>query len=1215
MSFTLNRDINNKAVKKNVTITNTIKPISLKASIGTTGSSEFATLNTLTLNNTQVTTSATELNYLQAIPGIAEASKAIILDNSRNIGVINNLTCTSNIIVNGNLITSNNDISGGSSNDINNIYLTSITPGIGKESKALITDSNSNIKNINTLGTNNLKIMDQSLTFDTIKTYHLDNIKNITTSNISTIETFISRVSSLTSVTDSNITNGEWNSICWSDELEIFVAVNKINNTTSNKVMVSNNAFDWTSYPTPDSNPYNGICWSPKLQIFIAVGNTIARSSNGTIWTLCNIPYYISLQSVCWSEELSLFVAVGNGGGNNNRVLISNDGISWNVADAGFNHNWVNVCWAKRLNLFVAVASSGENIYRVMVSNNGVNWNLITHTNFTNIDWYSIIWSEELGMFIASVNSSNRLIRSYDGINWIHSYPSDTTDNRWASYNIIALTWIQELKIFVGLMSNSIALYYSYDGIKWEYVNTGESINYTSVAWSSILGRLVFVSTNSNRITLSNHFITPRSTYKNKNNIIYVDQNTNYVGFNTKNPQKPLEINHNTGNCLKLTKQISTNSTNHNYLSFDITNDGILNLTCANNTTLESRSINILTDYLNYGLKLNNTLITTRISEFNYLKNITSGIASSNKVLVADNNRNISNINILSCNALSVNGVNIDDSTNNEYLTNIESGIASASKGLITDISNNIRNINQLDTKEYNIPYNNLYGGNINETIYINNLNNKTNLYKKITPLNQITSSSWITLTDNQTWVDIVWSPELNLFILVGNNILKRSNDGINWTTVNTSLVSTVTFKSIAWSSELGMFVLTLSNVSSRGIMISYDGINWTLTEASMNNINSKVIWVSKLKSFIVLTLDTNDGGYNGYISHNGISWARILMGYTYNGITTKWSDITWSENLSLLILSSSNNKIIATSPDAFNWSYYPINDNNNNYYNSITWSPELNMGVAVNGLNMTYSYDSINWYRNSLPNSTSQIIWSSELNLFIAVGFSTSFSYSSNGINWTSFASPSSANWIKVLWIPDLSMLMIVKNDQISYIVVSGITDNASNLFAHKSQLTINKLNGRLGLGTELPNYQLELSTDSAGKPSSTTWVVSSDSRLKENIENANLDLCYNIIKNLNLKKYTWKDNIFDKFQIYDRSKLGWIADEVEEIFPKAVEIKKAYELDDCKVLNVDQILTSIYGFSQKIINEYEELENEITTVNDQLNQIESFISKLDIN
>ena len=58
----------------------------------------------------------------------------------------------------------------------------------------------------------------------------------------------------------------------------------------------------------------------------------------------------------------------------------------------------------------------------------------------------------------------------------------------------------------------------------------------------------------------------------------------------------------------------------------------------------------------------------------------------------------------------------------------------------------------------------------------------------------------------------------------------------------------------------------------------------------------------------------------------------------------------------------------------------------------------------------------------------------------------------------------------------------------------------------------------------------------------------------LKENIELADLDRCYEIVKSVPLKRYTWKDNVYTLEQVTDRSKLGWIAQDVQAAFPKAV-------------------------------------------------------------
>jgi hypothetical protein len=133
----------------------------------------------------------------------------------------------------------------------------------------------------------------------------------------------------------------------------------------------------------------------------------------------------------------------------------------------------------------------------------------------------------------------------------------------------------------------------------------------------------------------------------------------------------------------------------------------------------------------------------------------------------------------------------------------------------------------------------------------------------------------------------------------------------------------------------------------------------------------------------------------------------------------------------------------------------------------------------------------------------------------------------------------------------------------------------------------------GFVGIGTTSPAYQLTVASDSAAKPSTNTWTVSSDARLKTNITQANLDTCYNNVKNIPLKRYTWLDSVYTVEQVPDRSKLGWIAQDVETILPKSVEIKNQHGIEDCRSLNADQIIASLYGAVQKLIEKVEQLEN----------------------
>ena len=178
-----------------------------------------------------------------------------------------------------------------------------------------------------------------------------------------------------------------------------------------------------------------------------------------------------------------------------------------------------------------------------------------------------------------------------------------------------------------------------------------------------------------------------------------------------------------------------------------------------------------------------------------------------------------------------------------------------------------------------------------------------------------------------------------------------------------------------------------------------------------------------------------------------------------------------------------------------------------------------------------------------------------------------------------------------------------------------------------------------RVGIGTTSAANQLQLSTDSAGKPSTNTWTIVSDERIKEKIELADLDLCYEAVKNIPLKRFEWKDEVYTEEQVKDRRKLGWIAQDVEAVFPKAVsthefKYNQVFEetiipaveevlddegnvttpaqperiekgelisedvIEDCRDLNSDQLYAAMYGAIQKLMIKVETLETELAAL-----------------
>jgi hypothetical protein len=138
----------------------------------------------------------------------------------------------------------------------------------------------------------------------------------------------------------------------------------------------------------------------------------------------------------------------------------------------------------------------------------------------------------------------------------------------------------------------------------------------------------------------------------------------------------------------------------------------------------------------------------------------------------------------------------------------------------------------------------------------------------------------------------------------------------------------------------------------------------------------------------------------------------------------------------------------------------------------------------------------------------------------------------------------------------------------------------------------------GRVGIGTSAPAYQLELSTDSAGKPGvGGLWTVVSDERIKSNIVPANLDRCYEIVKSVPLKHFGFAPGVYTDDQIQDKNNLGWIAQDVQKVFKNAVSVKPftlktGNVIKDCLDLNGGQMHAAMYGAIQALMKKVEVLE-----------------------
>lgn len=167
----------------------------------------------------------------------------------------------------------------------------------------------------------------------------------------------------------------------------------------------------------------------------------------------------------------------------------------------------------------------------------------------------------------------------------------------------------------------------------------------------------------------------------------------------------------------------------------------------------------------------------------------------------------------------------------------------------------------------------------------------------------------------------------------------------------------------------------------------------------------------------------------------------------------------------------------------------------------------------------------------------------------------------------------------------------------------VGQITLNTATTVAVKPNISMNVgyayINGYLGIGVNPPLMPLHLAYDGARKLSTSSWDIGSDERLKTDIIEADYATCYHAISNLPLKYFKWRDDIPELASIRDRRKLGWIAQDVQAVFPHAITtVAEQYSLQEVLVMNPDQIYAMMYGAVKQLVHEVEELKRQMRTV-----------------
>ncbi len=1161
MPFTISRTSGKKPEIKSITTLNNMALLAALADSKPAGGEAIA-LQSMKIGTVTVTEQvSTSLNKASVTTtGVAAPSKAVTTDSNKDINGVNRLSCSQLYI--DNVLLDPGVFNGGALSlntyDANRVELTGVTAGVAAASKAVVLDANMKASGINSLGTEAISAPSGEIIVNP-KGNQLTDVNTINPMNYIYTKTMVTDALSTGQSSNTNATGMV--AVAYSANAAIFVAV--FSNFTLKK---SIDGISWFSVMTSTDISY--VAYFKEIDIFVAISRTglIYSSQDGTTWTSRAVTKILAGQYLkyCeYSHYLGVYVVTTNG-----RPYYSYDLDNWYVSESP-NNTMQRVRWIPSSRMFLALVQSTNTLAYSMDGKVWGRWKCaVSGQSITDIAWCPTSDTIVVSTYFHSNRSHVSGLYSKDG--GATFKPFTIMAN---GYNLARLAWIDELGLMIGMTDTNVYAV-SQDGMYWRPFSCGFSAS--CVMFRPYDRRLLFVNSSDNSLWYTN-----ASAFSNASVSPLWQANNGKVAFNAAIGSGMLTVGSDTGKAFKFSDVSRLKQAEINIDS------GVL--------TIKAKSLNFACTTFAVG----GTPVKT-----NYLKFLNECLYDSAYYPRPNYLLRSSNGNISHTGCLSVSQITPAPSSNIPEYSGNTVGQANASKFLLADVKGHASGISKIGANEIKIG-NHLLTASSGLTADLENTFVRSSGISGATMFNNYTISTSVFGTHN-TADKIYYFKEIDLLTVVRNNntLLYKGAPEFSMP----QLMNSYTFNNM----------VGVNHSINDMVYVKETGTLYCATSGGLHYTNNKTFWPWKLAHYMSLDgTNTYSFAYspslNTYVvatdsgtllSRDGIHFKQYYDTRFNNIIRMiKWIP-AWEMFVGVTNTNNTTTAMFIYSYDGALWTFPEIAENASIRHSStptvLTYSPKLNMLIAKNNTYVYYTYNGKDWMSTSTVSTTmGDIEWIQELDMFVAGTTSTStymFYYSYNGIKWIPVRSPAgvaSATYASFQKRP----VYIRSMDCMAFTCSSGTAAalflNASNTVlpnytpdrcAVTQNMSLDLVNNRVGLGVQNPQFSLQLSEDLAFKPTSSTWITSSDQRLKEDIQDANEDIC--------------KDNIMaipvNEFDLDGEHQLGWVAQEVEGVIPKAVVKKETMGFSDCRTLNNDQIIANMYGAVRWLIGMDKHLDSE---------------------